>query len=205
MEIGFPEGSTITAPTSPKRNPIVVYGTSIAQGGCASRPAMGWTSIVHRHLDRPVINLAFSGNGRLEEEVVDLIGEIDAELYILDCLPNLTSEETYPDSELRNRIIQSVLQLKKSHPATPILLTAHAGYSEEEVAENSHHRVERVNRILEETFYTLKNDNVSDIYLLPRHEIAMCMDCTVDGVHQTDLGMQYYADAYIKTIRRILN
>ncbi len=205
LEIGIPEGSTISPPTSPKGKPIVVYGTSIAQGGCASRPAMGWTSIVQRYLDRPVINLAFSGNGRLEEEVVDLIGEIDAELYILDCLPNLTSEETYPDSELRKRIIRSVLQLKKLHPTTPILLTAHAGYSEEEVAETSHYRVERVNRILEDTFYTLKNDGVTDIYLLPRYEIEMCMDCTVDGVHQTDLGMQYYADAYVKTIRRILN
>ena len=70
LEIGTPEGSEFTAlPVRPDQ-PIVVYGTSIAQGACASRPGMAWTSILGRKMDRPLINLAFSGNGRLEKEVV---------------------------------------------------------------------------------------------------------------------------------------
>ena len=204
MEIGIPEAGSLLMPSAEKEKPILVYGTSIAQGGCASRPAMGWTNIVQRHLDRPVINLAFSGNGRLEEEVIAYIEEVDAGLYILDCLPNLGNKETYTDEELKRRIEQSVRTLRNSHPETPILLASHAGYSDDQVNQNAFESVERVNRILEESFHSLKKDQINHLYLLHSDEINMCMDCTVDGTHQTDLGMQFYADAYLKKIREIL-
>ena len=73
LEIGT-EQNTIFTP-NPIRNekPIVVYGTSIAQGACASRPGMAWTSILERKLDNPIINLGFSGNGRLEDAVLNFI------------------------------------------------------------------------------------------------------------------------------------
>ena len=66
LEIGVPAGSRIDEPAprpEGKRKPIVVYGTSITQGGCASRPGMIWTSILGRMLDRPVVNLGFSASG----------------------------------------------------------------------------------------------------------------------------------------------
>ena len=68
----------------------MVYGTSIAQGGCATRPGLAWTSILARKLDRTVINLGFSGNGRMEKELVSLLAELNPSIYVLDCLPNLT-------------------------------------------------------------------------------------------------------------------
>ena len=70
VEIGVPEGQTLArrAPPRPEghRRPIVFYGTSITQGGCASRPGMVHTAILGRRLDRPVINLGFSGNGTMD-------------------------------------------------------------------------------------------------------------------------------------------
>ena len=94
LEIGVPEAEDATFEWIPVSTelPIVLYGTSIAQGACASRPAMAWGSIVQRSLDYPLINLGFSGNGKLAPEVIEFINEIDARLYILDCLPNLTTE-----------------------------------------------------------------------------------------------------------------
>lgn len=204
MEIGVPVENTLSATPTDDQKPVLVYGTSIAQGGCASRPAMGWTSIVQRGLDRPVINLAFSGNGRLESEVIALINEIDASMYILDCLPNLTNAEQYPDDELRKRIRESVLTLRKSHPESPILLAAHAGYSEDQVTRSRFESVNRVNRIQKEEFEKLRKEGVRLLYFLSQDDINMCMDCTVDGTHQTDLGMQYYAEAYLKKIGKIL-
>jgi hypothetical protein len=66
LEIGVPPGAILDKP-NPRpealRKPVVVYGTSIAQGGCASRPGMAWPAILGRMLDRPVINLGFSGSG----------------------------------------------------------------------------------------------------------------------------------------------
>jgi hypothetical protein len=78
LEIGVPDSCIFKPLPKMREKPIVVYGTSIAQGACASRPAMGWTNIISRHFDRPVINLAFSGNGQLEKELIDFINEIDA-------------------------------------------------------------------------------------------------------------------------------
>ena len=83
--------------------PVVVYGTSIAQGACATRPGLAWTAILERKLDRPLINLGFSGSGQLEKSVIDLMAEIDAKLYILDCLPNLTSGAGFTDDEVEKR------------------------------------------------------------------------------------------------------
>ena len=204
MEVGLPESATISASTRNESKPIVVYGTSIAQGGCASRPGMAWTSILQRSLDNPVINLAFSGNGRLEPELISLINEIDAGLYVLDCLPNLTNGDTYPEEELKKRIRESVMALRKKHPGIPILLTDHAGYSEDQVTAGSYNAVQRVNNIQRGVFDSMKEEGLDRLYYLGKDEINMCMDCTVDGTHQTDLGMEYYAKAYGKIIRRIM-
>lgn len=87
MEIGIPEETRFEFIPQSSEKPIVLYGTSIAQGACASRPAMAWSTIVQRSLGYPLINLGFSGNGQLEKEVLQLISETDARLYILDCLP----------------------------------------------------------------------------------------------------------------------
>src|SRR5262249_47654418 len=76
-----------------RQKPIVFWGTSITQGGCASRPGMVHTAILGRRLDRPVINLGFSGNGKMEPEMADLLAELDPAVYVLDCLPNLTAAE----------------------------------------------------------------------------------------------------------------
>ncbi len=205
MKIGIPESSTLSSSATDQTKPIVVYGTSIAQGGCASRPAMAWSSIVQRDLVQPVINLAFSGNGRLEPEVISLINEIDAGMYILDCLPNLTNKTEYPDEELKKRIRESVLSLRNEHPNIPILLTDHAGYSDEWVSDGSYESVARVNRIQKETYNSLIGEGVNGLYHLTYRDIEMCMDCTVDGTHQTDLGMEYYARAYLTKISEILS
>jgi hypothetical protein len=72
LEIGVPAGSAIEKPSprpAEKQRAVVYYGTSIAQGGCASRPGMAYTAMLGRMLDRPVINLGFSGSGRMEPAV----------------------------------------------------------------------------------------------------------------------------------------
>ena len=130
MEISYPKQCSFKPLKASTEKPIVVYGTSIAQGGCASRPGLAWTNILQRKLDRPIINLAFSGNGRLENELVELITEIDATLFVLDCLPNLTG--TYvSNGELHKRIVNAVVTLQAKKPGIPILLTEHDGYTDE--------------------------------------------------------------------------
>src|SRR6185436_7835587 len=106
-----------------RSKPIVFYGTSITQGGCASRPGMVHTAIVGRRLEMPVINLGFSGNGRMEQEVTDLLTEIDAAVYVIDCLPNMSAKDVEEKTE------PLVRTLRKARPTTPILLVEDRSYA----------------------------------------------------------------------------
>ena len=83
VELGLPKDSTLAKAgtwSSAIGKPIVFYGTSITQGGCASRPGMVHTAILGRQLNAPVINLGFSGNGKMEPEMANLLAELDPAL-----------------------------------------------------------------------------------------------------------------------------
>lgn len=205
LEVGVAPGDYFKPLPVRLERPMVVYGTSIAQGGCASRPGMAWTAVLDRAMDMPLINLAFSGNGRLENEVVELVGEIDAKFFIIDCLPNLTNEELYPDTELEKRIVESVSYLRKKHPSTPILLVEHAGYTDGPIMPDRQNAFERVNRVQRYTYSKMLQQGMSDLHYLSHEELNIRMDDMVDGTHPSDLGMQHYADAYEKKLRQILD
>ncbi len=202
LEIGVPTGNIFKILPTRKEKPIIVYGTSIAQGACASRPGMAWTNILSRKLDRTVVNLGFSGNGRLENPLIDLINEIDARIFILDCLPNLLSKDI--DSvTLQKRIIESVKTIRSKHPSTPILLTEHAGYTDGYMIPERQTLYESANKILNVAFDQLSKESITGIYLLSLKEIGIDDEAMVDGTHPNDLGMMRYAEAYEKKLREI--
>ena len=200
MEIGVPENRELRfIPASKEERPIVVYGTSIAQGACASRTGMAWTNIVHRESGYPVVNLGFSGNALIEEEMFRLMAEIDARLFVLDCLPNMSSER----SELiYDRLIKGVSILRE-HSKAPILLVEHDyanGISSQQVLDwytNSNHQQRRA-------YDAMKAKGIKGLYLLPHKELGFTQDYMVEGLHPNDLGMRQYADAYLKKIKKIL-
>lgn len=199
LEIGVPAASQFNfIPLSGER-PIVVYGTSIAQGACASRPGMAWTNIVQRTLDAPVVNLGFSGNGRLEEEFFRLLSEIDARMFVIDCMPNMTNDRV---KWIQERVIKGVERLRRSSSA-PILLVEHDGYMGAASSDAERRSYEDTNKELRAAYESLRQ-HVSGLYYMTFSEIGMGMDSQVDGVHATDLGMQQYADAYVRKIRSIL-
>lgn len=200
MEIGVPEGSQLTfIPASPAK-PILLYGTSIAQGACASRPAMAWANILGRAVGFPLVNLGFSGNGRLEKEMLDLINEIDARLYILDCLPNLTDKT---EAEIELLVLDAVRQLRTSH-STPILLVEHAGYSNALMDSDKLEEYTHTNRASHKAYEKLIQEGVKDLFYLTHDELAFPMDAWVDYVHPSDLGMRIQASAVEKKVREIL-
>ena len=90
--VGVPKGAGFAPVPARPDKPIVYYGTSIVHGASASRPGMCHAALLGRRLDRPLINLGFGGNGKMEPEVADLLAEVDPCLYIVDCLPNMTAD-----------------------------------------------------------------------------------------------------------------
>lgn len=203
LEVGTVNGTTFTPQPLRKDKAIVVYGTSIAQGGCASRPGMAWPAILGRKLDRPVINLGFSGNGLLEKEVMSFVNEIDAKAYVLDCLPNLIGLKISPN-EMKDRIADAVRNIRKKYTA-PVLLVEHGGYTDDVVNAGSRRVVDSLNRINHDAFMQLQKEGIKNIFLLKREEIGMDENSTVDGTHPTDLGMLQHAEAFEKKLRTILN
>ena len=204
LEVNIPDESLVTPLPARKEKSVLVYGTSIAQGGCATRPGLAWTNILSRKLDRPVINLGFSGNGRLEKEVISLITEVDAGLYVLDCLPNLTPVNV-TTTELKKRIVESVQELRSKRPAIPVLLTDHDGYTDEDINPGSKAEYQLLNTVLKQEFDSLTATGTNNIYLLKKNEISQNIESMVDGTHPNDIGMMRYADAYEKKIRTIFN
>ncbi len=201
MEIGTKEGSNIQFIPQSKEQPIVLYGTSIAQGACASRPAMAWSTIVHRNLGYPLINLGFSGNALLEKEVINYLVELDARLYILDCIPNLNSRS---EEEVKELVIAAVHQLRARHN-TPILLVEHAGYSNGGTNQARYDSYTRVNRGSKQGYEALMQEGIKDLYYLSLDELNFPPDAWVDYVHPNDLGATYQATAIEKKIREILH
>lgn len=177
----------LPAVNSPSRKrPIVMYGTSILQGGCASRPGMVHTSIVGRMLNREVINLGFSGNARLDPEIAQLMASCDAGAYVLDMLPNCTAEI------LTERLEPFIAILRESRPETPILLVESpmfpAARHSTEVVETLSHKNEVLRGIYERL---AARDN--NLYYMESALTLSDPEATVDNYHYTDTGFAAFA------------
>ena len=166
LEIGVPEGSDFSFQPVSQEKPIVIYGTSIAQGACASRPGMIWGNIINRKLQHPVINLGFSGNGRLESELFDLLTEIDAKLFIIDNMPNMTNDRT---SLIYERATAGIRKLREKSDA-PILLVEHNGYGNELSSLEAESSYRKTNIELRKAYKDLQAEGIKNLYYLTKED-----------------------------------
>lgn len=187
-------------PLAPRdQKPILFYGTSITQGGCASRPGMAFVSIVGRRLDVPTLNLGFSGNGRMETEIVQLIGELDPSIFVIDCCANMTPEM------IQQRTIPLVRQLRDKRPQTPILLMEQPYWCNIDFVPEFADTNRRKQQSLRGAFDLLMKEIVPRIHYRAGQDLfGTDGECTVDGVHPTDVGMMRIAEAIEPDLRRIL-
>jgi lysophospholipase L1-like esterase len=205
LKIGVAANADFKVEEANEKLPLIFYGTSIMQGASASRPGMAWLNILGRKLDQPVINLGFSGNGRLEAPLIDLMNETDAKLFVLDCQPNLTDKKVYPAEEIEKRITSSIQILKAKHPKIPILLVEHSsGLPQVNLDTALTGRYIWTSQILNNTYQKLQKSGIKNLYILTAKEIGFTDDSTIDGTHPNDFGMMQYANAYEKIIRKIL-
>ena len=203
LSIGVDETTDFSFAEKQKEKPVVAYGTSILQGGVASRPGLAWTNILARNIKTTVINLGFSGNGRFEEPLFDLMATVDARLYILDCMPNLAGNVT--PAEILRRVEYGVNKLRQRNREVPLLLVEHAaGYAPYYMDTARLNQFSKSSDVIAGIYQKLKSDGVSNIYLLTQKEIGFDINSTTDGVHPNDIGMMKYAEAFEKKIREIL-
>jgi lysophospholipase L1-like esterase len=201
VELGVPKANKVHTLPRPagKEKPIVFYGTSITQGGCASRPGMVHTAILGRWLDRPVINLGFSGNGTMDKEVADLLAELDPCVYVIDCLPNMTAQQV---AERTEPLVQA---LRKRHPDTPIVLVEDRTYTDAFLVQERARRNQTSRAALKDVYQKLKSAGVGNLHYLSGEELlGEDGEGTVDGSHPTDLGFLRQAEAFAGVLRPLL-
>ena len=191
LEVGVAPGQPLLSPPPRSHKPIVFYGTSITQGGCASRPGMAFTAIATRALDRGHINLGFSGNGKMEPALAELLGELDASVYVLDCLRNMS------DALVAERMEPFLRRLRQLRPTTPILCAGAA------FLDNP--KEPSLSKLTREAVEKLTRAGVPGLHYLPmRGAWGDDGEATVDGIHPTDLGMSRQAAVFVKALHKLV-
>ena len=161
------------------------------------RPGMAYPAILGRRLDRAIINLGFSGNGRAEPEMASFLAELDPAAYVLDCLPNLGGNDV-------ERLEVFVNILRQRHPATPIFLVENLEYPDGIIIPARKMSYEKANQTLHEIYTRLSRTDGNLHYFPGRNLIGTDGEATVDGVHPTDLGAMRMADQMEPALRQAL-
>lgn len=200
LEIGLPPEAKCQpcSPRSGGKKPVVFYGTSIVQGGCASRPGMACAAILGRRFDCPTINLGFSGSALCEPEVANLLAELDPSAYVLDPLPNMKPES------VSERMSAMIVTLREKHPKTPIVLVEHIDVGSAQVLPARRAGYSKSNAALREIFeQRVRAGDRKLFYVRGDKLLGTDGQGTVDGVHPTDLGFMRMADAIEPVLKRV--
>lgn len=197
-EIAVDVGAKLEAPVPfalPK--PVVHYGSSITQGGCASNAGASCQALVSRWLNVDFVNLGFSGNGLGEPAVAEAIAEIDASCYVLDFWGN-------PTPEVYEAALPPFVDiLRKKHPSTPILVTSPFYFPGESLGgglADAQNRKRKIARSFVEGRKDPQIFFVDGLEMLSREQAVGL----VDGVHANTLGFWFNAKGLEPHLRRAL-
>ena len=203
LEIGVDADAYIDQPAvdSPSsEKPVVMYGTSILQGGCANRPGMAHTNILSRRLDREVINLGFSGQALLDMEIAELMASVeDPGVFVLDYAPNAYADMIDADGEAFFRIIRD------AHPEVPVVFIEDVIFPHTLFDNAIHKEVTEKNMAQRRLYEKLKKSGEKKIYYINAEGmIGDDGEATVDSIHFTDLGAMRYVEHVLPVIKKTL-
>ncbi len=173
--------------------PMVYYGSSITQGGCASRAGSAYQGFVSRRFDRDFINLGFSGNARAEDNMIEYVAGLDMSVYIHDYDHNAPSAEHL--EKTHEKMYKAV---RAAHPDIPIIIM---GRPQFHMKDDEPERFAVIKNTYDRA--VAAGDNV---YLLDGRELMAMAgnEGTVDDCHPTDLGFASMANAIGDLLEKIL-
>ena len=193
LKLGVDLNARLEKPDARDTKPIVIYGTSITHGSCAPRAGLASPAIVGRKLNREVINLGFSGSGDMGPEMVGLLGELDPEVFVLDCLPNIPRHLTY------SRVVNAVRALRKARPTTPIVLAEEREPGNAHLVETVRTSHERGEKEFARARRQLERERIQGLHFMKGDYLDE--DMTIDGSHPTGAGLARQAERYVQAIQ----
>ncbi|MGX5820119.1 SGNH/GDSL hydrolase family protein [Chitinophaga lutea] len=202
LEIGVAPEATLAAPAkaavdTTKR--VVMYGSSILHGASASRAGMLYSSMLGRKTGWNMINLGFSGSGKMEFPVAELLATMPASVFVLDCIPNPSP------AEIRERAYPFIKHLLTKRPEVPILLIETVirqnGYWDKKIGATTVEKNQEIRKVYEK----LKAEGYKQLLYLPADNlIGSDHEGTVDGVHLTDLGFMRQAEQVLPLLEKLM-
>ncbi|MBQ8642684.1 MAG: SGNH/GDSL hydrolase family protein [Clostridia bacterium] len=180
LYIGLAKDSEIQA-AAPYRyeKPVLYYGSSITQGGCASRPGNAYQGFIERKFDTDYINLGFSGSARAEEAMNEYLASLDASVFVCDYDHNAPSLE-----HLKNTHYPLYKTYREANPATPVVFVSKPDFRGD--ADSIARRA-----AIYETYRIAKENGDDNVYFIDGEQLfagEFRDSCTVDGCHPNDLG-----------------
>ena len=161
---------------------------------------MAFPAILGRWFDRPVINLGFSGNGRMDEEVADLLAELDAAVFVIDCLPNMDG------ALVAKRTEPLVQRIRKARPEAPIVLVEDRTYANTPFLPARRERHDGSRTALRDAYDRLTAAGVQNLqYVEGEHLLGDDYEGTTDSSHPSDLGMMRMAEALAPVLKPLLS
>ena len=176
--------------------PIVYYGSSITQGGCASRPGNTYQSVLSQRLNIDHINLGFSGNGKGEDSIVEYMASLKMSAFVSDYDHNAPSVE-----HLRNTHCKMYQKIRAAHPDIPYIMLSRPDF------DHAYNDSIRRRDVIYETFRYAHAQGDRNVYFIDGASIfrgKYADMCTVDGCHPTDLGFALMADAIEAELERAM-
>lgn len=177
------------------KKPIVYYGSSITQGGCASRPGNSYQAMLTRMYDADHINMGFSGNAKGEKNVAEYLAELEMSIFVLDYDHNApTPEHLEATHERMFKII------REKNPKIPIIMATRP-----KLVLNDEEK-QRF-KIIKKTYTNAKKNGDENVYFVDGTKMFKNRgddSCTVDNSHPTDLGFWAMTQEFNKIFKKLL-
>lgn len=176
--------------------PIVYYGSSITQGGVASKPSNAYEQMISKWIDADYINLGFSGSGKAEDIIADYVADMDMSVFVYDY------DHNAPNAEYLNKTHEKMFKkVRAKHPNLPIILASRPGDSGEP------EQVVARRKVINDTYQNAIANGDKNVYFIDGQTFfpdEYRDDCTVDRVHPNDLGFHFMAKKFYEIIKDII-
>lgn len=177
--------------------PVLYYGSSITQGGCASRPGNSYQAIISRMCDCDHINLGFSGSGKAEDNIVTYMAGLEKSVFVCDY------DHNAPDPEhLAATHEKLFLKFREVAPDLPIILVTLPDFERNEKMSI------RRRDIIYQTYINAVNKGDENVYFVDGEHLFKDANrdcCTVDGVHPNDAGFLRMAEVIGRYVEKALS
>lgn len=181
LEIGLDENAFIGHGKKYRDiKPVMYYGSSITQGGCASRADNSYQAIISKWTNTDFLNFGFSGSALGEEKMAEYLASLDCSVFVMDYDYNAPNPEFLEKTHLNLYRIY-----RRKRPFTPIIIV-----SNPDTDENFSQANERLS-VIKKTYHIAKKEGDKNVYFINGKTLFGKLDrenCTVDGVHPNDLG-----------------